>query len=115
MSTTQDAQSRKPPRLAPDYIAHWVVKSTRTEQMVRWYGVVFGAEIAYQDDGITFLTWDDESHRLAIIAVPTGIVTAELGRHMKIQMDQRACSKCGLVGHDPIAGYCKRCGNQLDN
>ncbi|WP_206508441.1 VOC family protein [Rhodococcus sp. BGS-1C] len=70
MSTTQDAQSRKPPRLAPDYIAHWVVKSTRTEQMVRWYGVVFGAEIAYQDDGITFLTWDDESHRLAIIAVP---------------------------------------------
>jgi hypothetical protein len=70
MSTTQDAGSRKAPRVAPDLIAHWVVKSARTEEMVGWYGKVFGAEIVYQDEGITFLTWDDESHRLAIIAVP---------------------------------------------
>ncbi|OZD08034.1 biphenyl 2,3-dioxygenase [Rhodococcus sp. 06-235-1A] len=70
MRTTQDAGSPKAPRVAPDLIAHWVVKSARTEEMVRWYGAVFGAEIVYQDEGITFLTWDDESHRLAIIAVP---------------------------------------------
>ncbi|WP_328813369.1 VOC family protein [Rhodococcus sp. NBC_00297] len=57
-------------RHGPDRIAHWVVKSTRTDEMVRWYGTVFGAQVAYQDDEITFLTWDDESHRLAIIAVP---------------------------------------------
>ncbi len=49
----------------------------------------------------------------AIIAVPTGIVTAELGRQMKIQMDRRRCSKCELIGHDPNANYCKRCGNPL--
>jgi catechol-2,3-dioxygenase len=55
---------------APDYIAHWVVKTARTDEMVRWYSTVFGATIAYQDEGITFLTWDDESHRLALIAVP---------------------------------------------
>ncbi|WP_338892028.1 VOC family protein [Rhodococcus sovatensis] len=70
MKTTQEAHSTTTPRVAPDYIAHWVVKSARTKEMVSWYGTVFGAEIAYQDDGITFLTWDDESHRLAIIAVP---------------------------------------------
>jgi len=49
----------------------------------------------------------------AIIAVPTGIVTAELGRQMKIQMDRRECSKCHLIGHDPVASYCKQCGNPL--
>lgn len=49
----------------------------------------------------------------AIIAVPTGIVTAEIGRQMKIQMDRRQCPGCELVGHDPIANYCKRCGHTL--
>jgi len=49
----------------------------------------------------------------AIIAVPTGIVTAEIGRQMKIQMDRRRCSKCDLIGHDPSAKYCKRCGSPL--
>ena len=73
MSATEDVPIAAPPRIAPDYIAHWVVKSARTEEMVRWYGRVFGAEIAYQDDEITFLTWDDESHRLAIIAVPKAL------------------------------------------
>lgn len=70
MSATHEAPTIETQRVAPDYIAHWVVKSARTEEMVRWYGTVFWAEIAYQDDEITFLTWDDESHRLAIIAVP---------------------------------------------
>ncbi|AYJ48351.1 VOC family protein [Rhodococcus sp. P1Y] len=73
MSATEDVPIAAAPRIAPDYIAHWVVKSARTEEMVRWYGTVFGAEIAYQDDEITFLTWDDESHRLAIIAVPKAL------------------------------------------
>ncbi|OLT35013.1 biphenyl 2,3-dioxygenase [Rhodococcus sp. CUA-806] len=73
MSGREDAPIAATSRTAPDYIAHWVVKSARTEQMVRWYGTVFGAEIAYQDDEITFLTWDDESHRLAIIAVPRAV------------------------------------------
>ncbi|MGB3770474.1 MAG: VOC family protein [Rhodococcus sp. (in: high G+C Gram-positive bacteria)] len=76
MTTSQDvppAEVAGRQRLGPDYIAHWVVKSARTEQMVEWYGTVFGAEIVYQDDGITFLTWDDESHRLAIIRVPAPV------------------------------------------
>jgi hypothetical protein len=56
--------------LAPDYVAHWVVKSARRDELVEWYGTLFNAKIAYQDRQITFLTWDDESHRLAIVAVP---------------------------------------------
>lgn len=50
----------------------------------------------------------------SIIAVPTGIVTAELGRSMKkVDMDDRKCSQCGWEGHDRAANYCKHCGNKL--
>ena len=56
--------------LAPGYIAHWVVKTARTEEMVAWYGIVFGARVVHQDDRLTFLTWDSESHRLALLRVP---------------------------------------------
>ena len=50
----------------------------------------------------------------SIIAVPTGIVTAEIGREMReVKMDSRECSQCGWKGHDPAANYCKHCGNRL--
>lgn len=50
----------------------------------------------------------------SIIAVPTGIVTAEVGRSMKInQRDKRACTKCSTIGHDPEAKYCRACGHTL--
>lgn len=50
----------------------------------------------------------------AIIAVPTGIVSAELNRELrKVSMDVRRCEGCGHVGHDPKALHCKMCGYQL--
>ena len=50
----------------------------------------------------------------SIIAVPTGIVTAEIGREMRqVKMDGRECAQCGWKGHDPAANYCKHCGNSL--
>ncbi len=50
----------------------------------------------------------------SIIAVPTGIVTAELGREIRqVGMDRRRCVECGWTGHDPAANYCKHCGHTL--
>ncbi len=50
----------------------------------------------------------------AIIAVPTGIVTSELGRGAKgADVDQRACPECGFRGHPPIAAYCHQCSRPL--
>ena len=50
----------------------------------------------------------------AIIAVPTGIVTAELSRELKaVKLDTRRCEGCGHEGHDPKAIYCKMCGHNL--
>ena len=50
----------------------------------------------------------------AIIAVPTGIVTAELSREMRaIRPDRRRCDNCGQQGHDPAALFCKMCGREM--
>lgn len=50
----------------------------------------------------------------AIIAVPTGIVTAELAQVAKKgQITTQACPSCGLEGHDHDATFCKHCGAAL--
>ena len=51
----------------------------------------------------------------AIIAVPTGIVTAELTRaHPHAADPGRACRDCGVTDHDGDALFCKLCGAALD-
>lgn len=47
----------------------------------------------------------------SIIAVPTGIVTAEM--RYKKKDNERACSRCGNDDVDNDARYCKRCGEKL--
>lgn len=50
----------------------------------------------------------------AIIAVPTGIVTAELGRGIAAgRIDRRRCRECGWKGHDIRAFHCLYCGAKL--
>jgi voltage-gated potassium channel len=55
----------------------------------------------------------------SIIAVPTGIYTAELASSLRAathdtdQLDHRGCPECGLEGHDPDAGHCRNCGHPL--
>lgn len=51
----------------------------------------------------------------AIIAVPTGIVSAELVQAARPQPSRttRACPGCGVDGHDADAVYCKSCGEEL--
>lgn len=49
-----------------------------------------------------------------IIAVPTGIITAELAHSTRGRSGPAfACASCGLVEDDPDARYCRRCGAGL--
>ena len=48
-----------------------------------------------------------------IIAVPTGIVTAELSRATVRPVSSQACPGCGLGAHEFDAAYCRRCGAKL--
>ena len=51
----------------------------------------------------------------AIIAVPTGIVTAEIARTpSKDQINTQSCPNCSKEGHDSDADFCKFCGSELD-
>jgi voltage-gated potassium channel len=49
----------------------------------------------------------------AIIAVPTGIVTVEMGNVFRQPLTTRACPVCAAEGHDDNAVYCKFCGSHL--
>jgi len=52
----------------------------------------------------------------AIIAVPTGIFTAELSQEMRRQNKRdnpRMCPKCRKTGHEQEANYCRICGTEL--
>lgn len=49
----------------------------------------------------------------AIIAVPTGIVAAELNQAYKKSVSTQACQRCSAEGHDPDAKHCKYCGAEL--
>lgn len=49
----------------------------------------------------------------AIIAVPTGIVGAELARTDPVDTNTQACPGCGAEGHDDDAVHCKHCGHTL--
>jgi voltage-gated potassium channel len=47
-----------------------------------------------------------------ILAVPTGLVTAELMRSGR-GVSTQACPSCGIGGHDVDAAYCRRCGAKM--
>jgi len=61
-----DARGRVPPAK----LAHVVRRTSRFEEMLRWYQVVFCAEVAHSDGMLAFLTYDDEHHRFAIAGIP---------------------------------------------
>ena len=48
-----------------------------------------------------------------IIAVPTGIVSAELTQAKREHANTRTCKECNLVGHDLNAKFCRFCGEKF--
>jgi voltage-gated potassium channel len=50
----------------------------------------------------------------AILAVPTGIVTAEWAmRNQQRMVTTQSCPQCSSEGHDADATFCKHCGSAL--
>lgn len=50
-----------------------------------------------------------------IIAVPTGIYSAQVYQSIDKQKDGRACEKCGTTGHSLNAKFCFECAHPLVN
>lgn len=49
----------------------------------------------------------------SIIAVPTGIYTAELATTLRPKRRSVRCHECGLIDHEVDAWHCRRCGRGL--
>jgi catechol-2,3-dioxygenase len=73
MAETEDRRAKlagERGRVRPTKLAHIVRRTSRFAEMLDWYQVVFGAEIAHSDGTLAFLTYDDEHHRFAIAGIP---------------------------------------------
>jgi catechol-2,3-dioxygenase len=51
----------------PTKFAHVVYRTYQYEKMIAWYQTVFGAHIQHGNPALTFLTYDDEHHRIALL------------------------------------------------
>ncbi|GEM77260.1 ion transporter [Vibrio sagamiensis] len=51
----------------------------------------------------------------SILAVPTGIITAELSNEMNAHKTLVKCPNCNRAGHESDAMYCKHCGGELSD
>ena len=51
----------------------------------------------------------------SVIAVPTGIFTAELAQAISKDESRRICPSCNTKGHETIAVYCNICGARLED
>lgn len=49
----------------------------------------------------------------SIIAIPTGIFTAEIAQEIQRQRIAKNCQNCNHTGHEADAHYCRKCGAEL--
>jgi catechol 2,3-dioxygenase-like lactoylglutathione lyase family enzyme len=54
----------------PSQIAHVVHYTRRFKEMVEWYKSVLLMHPSYEDENVSFLTYDQEHHRIAIVNMP---------------------------------------------
>lgn len=51
----------------PAKLAHFVLRTSRYEEMLAWYQKVLKSHVVYGNEFLSFLTYDDEHHRIAIL------------------------------------------------
>jgi len=52
---------------SPKKLSHIVLQTNRRREMIDWYCTVLGAEILYEAEHISFVSYDDEHHRVAFL------------------------------------------------
>ncbi|KAF9872450.1 biphenyl-2, 3-diol 1, 2-dioxygenase 2 [Colletotrichum karsti] len=63
--------------LRPSELAHLVLRSNDAKRLVEFYTKFLNARVVHSSELITFLTWDHEHHRLAILNDPTAVPKPE--------------------------------------
>jgi len=70
MAAQPKSVSGEAKKITPAKFAHAVLRTTRFKEMTEWYRTVLNAKIAYENNFLAFMTYDDEHHRIAIAAFP---------------------------------------------
>jgi catechol-2,3-dioxygenase len=55
---------------SPSMLAHVVLRTNNFKAMVDYYKTFLGAEASYENETLSFLRYDEEHHRIAIIGLP---------------------------------------------
>ncbi len=54
----------------PHDFAHAVLRTSQFDALIAWYCEVLAARVAFRNERLCFLTYDDEHHRLGIVHIP---------------------------------------------
>lgn len=58
-----------PAPASPRRLAHVALRTNQLDAMVDWYCMVLGCRIAHRSGKVAFLTYDEEHHRIALLAM----------------------------------------------
>ncbi|MBI3215566.1 MAG: VOC family protein [Mycobacterium sp.] len=68
-----DIEQQLPRPHAPNRLAHIVFKTPRPDEMAQWYTHTLDAVVVFRNKRVTFLTYDEEHHRIALVTVPKAV------------------------------------------
>lgn len=70
MVESKSNQSSTDRVISPKSLAHVVLRTSNFKPMVAFYKTFLGAHASHESDHLSFLTYDEEHHRVAILNIP---------------------------------------------
>lgn len=69
----------QPETVTPAAFSHITLRTSKLPALRDWYRNVIGARVVHETASVAFLTYDNEHHRLALIAAPDAPLPPRLG------------------------------------
>lgn len=69
-STMTDFDGQGTKVISPSTLAHVVLRTANLERMVDFYTTFLGGVVVHSNDVLSFITYDEEHHRIALIGMP---------------------------------------------
>src|SRR5258706_744777 len=70
VSSARSLDLRYPNPIKPAKLAHVVIRTPRFAESCAWWSKVLDAKPSYENAQLSFMTYDDEHHRIGIINMP---------------------------------------------
>lgn len=68
---TVDFENTSGPQVRPTKLAHVVLRTHDKTAMAKFYIDFLGGTTAHENEVLSFITYDDEHHRIALAQIPT--------------------------------------------